>query len=235
LYGLAFEIEFSPKEVVVKEPSSGESTGGREQGPSEGETPREAQGSREERGHRRGGLKGRVHELESALEKTKAEQSHLRAGENLVSDLLPVIDDLEKAVEAARASRELRPMEEGLALILKSMHDALRGRGVQALDPLGEAFDPNFHEAVMEAPGDEAEPGTVLQVIQKGYLMNGRSLRPAKVVVAAAGSADRDAREGDVRTHRAPAGGGGAGDAGDGDEAGDGALDETDDSGREGE
>jgi molecular chaperone GrpE len=188
------------KEVTVKEPSPGDSNGAEERR------------RREDHGHKRGGLKGRIHELESALERARAEseehrdnwlraradfenlkkrtlreveQAHLRAGESLVSDLLPVVDDLEKAVEAASASAELRPLGEGLALILKRMREALRGRGVEPLDPAGEAFDPNLHEAVMQAPGEGAEPGTVMHVIQKGYLMNGRPLRHAKVVVAA--------------------------------------------------
>jgi molecular chaperone GrpE len=188
----------------VKEPSPGEAKGAEENR------------RREDHGHKRGGLKSRVGELEKALERARAEseeryddwlraradfenlkrrtrreveQAHLRAGEKLVSDLLPVLDDLEKAVEAAHASPELRPMGEGLALILKGMREALRGRGVEPLDPAGEAFDPNLHEAVMEALDEDAEPGTVLHVVQKGYLMNGHPLRHAKVVVAGGGRA----------------------------------------------
>jgi molecular chaperone GrpE len=186
----------------VKDPSPGESDGAKERK------------GREDRGHKRGGLKSRVHELEENLTRARAEseenrdnwlraradfenlkrrtrreveEAHLRAGERLASDLLPVVDDLEKAVEAAEAAPELRSMGEGLALILRGMREALRGRGVEELDPVGRAFDPNLHEAVMEAPAEEAEPGTVLRVIQKGYLMNGRPLRHAKVVVAGSG------------------------------------------------
>lgn len=228
----------------MKEPSPGENKEGEERRP------------REDHGHKRGGLKGRIQELEKALEKARAEseeyydnwlraradfenlkrrtrrdmeQAHLRAGERLVSDLLPVVDDLEKAVEAAEAARELRRMGEGLALILKGMRDALKERGVEPLDPLGETFDPNLHEAVMEAPGDDAEPGTVLHVVQKGYLMNGQPLRPAKVVVAAARATDLPGDDRDIRADGSPAGLDGAGPANGG------AGDEGDDSGGEGE
>lgn len=113
------------------------------------------------------------------------ELAHQRAGEDLVVRLLPILDDLEKAVAAAGGSPELKPMEEGLSLIHKSLLEALRESGVSAICPEGEPFDPNVHEAVLQRPAGGSEPGTVLEVLQKGYLMNGLVLRAAKVVVAA--------------------------------------------------
>jgi len=163
------------------------------------------------RKRRKRGLKDRVVELEEAIEKAEREAAenydlllraraeydnlrkrtrremelvHQRAGEDLVRQLLPVLDNLENAIEASRESRELRPMEEGLLMIRKGLVDALEAGGVSAVDPVGERFDPNFHEAMMTTRTDEAEPGTVIRVLQKGYLMNGVTLRPAKVVVA---------------------------------------------------
>ncbi len=159
------------------------------------------------------GLKARVEQLEDALERAEAESEenrdrwlraraeyenlkkrtqrdleriHKVAGERLVMGLLPVLDELEGAIEASRTAEELRPMEEGLSLIRKGLVDTLRSNGVEALDPLGERFDPNLHEAIMQAPADDAEPGTVIRVLQKGYVMNGMTLRAAKVIVAAA-------------------------------------------------
>lgn len=160
---------------------------------------------------RKGSLKARVGELESALEKAEQEAAenydrwlraraeydnlrkrtrreieavHLRAGEDLIRRLLPVLDNLEKAIDASRNSPELSPMEEGLLLIHKGLMEPLRESGVEDIDPLGEKFDPNFHEALMQMRTEEAEPGTVVQVLQKGYSMNGVTLRPAKVAVA---------------------------------------------------
>jgi molecular chaperone GrpE len=157
------------------------------------------------------GPKARVEELLEELEEAKAEASanydnwlraradfdnlkkrtardvemaHRRAGEDMVRGLLPVVDDLEKAIDAASASSDMAAMKEGLGLIHKGLLDALRDAGVAALDPAGEGFDPNVHEAVMQRPGGDAGPGTVLEVLQKGYTMNGIVLRAAKVVVA---------------------------------------------------
>jgi molecular chaperone GrpE len=163
---------------------------------------------------RRGrGLKGRVADLEEELARALAEAeenydrllraradfenlkkrtaremelTHQRAGEGLVGKLLPVLDDLEKAVEAAGGSPELEPMKDGLSLIHKGLVDALREGGVSDIDPVGEVFDPNLHEAVLQKSVEGAEPGVVLEVLQKGYLMNGHVLRAAKVVVASA-------------------------------------------------
>jgi molecular chaperone GrpE len=166
------------------------------------------------KGKRAKGLKGKVEELEGALEKAEREaaenydrwlraraeydnlrkrtrreieQAHLRAGEDLVRRLLPVLDNLEKAIEASRQSEGLQPMEEGLLLVYKGLIEPLRENGVAAIDPLGERFDPAFHEAVLEVQTEGAKPGTVVQVLQKGYLMNGIVLRPAKVAVAGGG------------------------------------------------
>lgn len=170
--------------------------------------------SAEERSGRKrkgGGLKARMEKLEDALEKVSSEaaenydkwlraraeyenlkkrtsreieQVHQSAGRNLVASILPVLDDLEKAIEVSRESAALRAMEKGLSLIHQGLLDALRGGGVQVLNPEGERFDPNVHEAIMQTPSADAEPGSVVQVLQNGYLMNGITLRAAKVVVA---------------------------------------------------
>ncbi len=104
--------------------------------------------------------------------------------ERFAAELLGVLDSLEKAVESGPdASAET--LMEGTQATLRLLDGAMQKFGVAVIDPLGEPFDPQFHEAMTTQPSADAEPGTVLQVIQKGYTLNGRLLRPARVVVAA--------------------------------------------------
>ncbi len=110
------------------------------------------------------------------------------ATESLVEDLLPVLDDFELVLSNAKESDEMKPFLQGVSLIHKKLLETLKRRGVEAVDPKGEPFDPDLHEALMEQPSPEAEPGTVLMVHQKGYTMRGKLLRAAKVVVAAEAS-----------------------------------------------
>lgn len=105
--------------------------------------------------------------------------------EKFVAELLPVRDSLELAVQnAARA--DARSLAEGQEATLKLLNRALEKLGVAVLDPLGEPFDPTRHEAMMMRESSTAEPDSVLQVVQPGYELNGRLLRPARVIVARA-------------------------------------------------
>ncbi|MDX6511729.1 MAG: molecular chaperone GrpE [Gaiellaceae bacterium] len=106
-----------------------------------------------------------------------------RANERLVAELLPILDSLEKAVEAAGA-HEAAKLEEGVGLVHRQLADALAKEGVGEIDTEGK-FDPHVHEAMLSQPS-EAEEGSVLEVLQKGYRLGDRVLRPARVVVAAA-------------------------------------------------
>jgi molecular chaperone GrpE len=105
-----------------------------------------------------------------------------RAAERLVKQLLPVVDDLERALEAA-ASHEEAKLEEGVRLVQRSLADALAKEGLVEVETEG-AFDPHTQEALLSQPS-EAEEGTVIQVLQKGYRLGDRVLRPARVVVSA--------------------------------------------------
>jgi molecular chaperone GrpE len=105
-----------------------------------------------------------------------------RAGETVVRDLLPVLDDLERALEAAEQHEEAK-LEDGVRLVHRSLLDALQRQGLELIETDG-AFDPHVHEALLAQPAGEAEPGSVLQVLQKGYRLGDRVLRPARVVVA---------------------------------------------------
>ena len=104
-----------------------------------------------------------------------------RAAERLVKELLPVLDDLERALEAANEHEEAK-LEEGVRLVYRSLADALAKEGLQEIETDG-AFDPHTQEALLSQPSD-ADEGSVIQVLQKGYRLGDRVLRPARVVVA---------------------------------------------------
>ena len=93
-----------------------------------------------------------------------------------------MLDDLERALDAAEQHEEAK-LEEGVRLVHKSLVEALRRQGLELIETDG-AFDPHVHEALLAQPAGEAEPGSVLQVLQKGYRLGDRVLRPARVVVA---------------------------------------------------
>ena len=105
-----------------------------------------------------------------------------RANERILNELLPVLDDLERALEAA-AEHEEAKLEEGVRLVHRSLLGLVERHGLKEIATNG-AFDPNVHEALLAQPGEGAEEGTVLQVLQKGYTLGDRVLRPARVIVA---------------------------------------------------
>jgi molecular chaperone GrpE len=112
-----------------------------------------------------------------------------RAKSGLVRELLPVVDNLERAlgVVAAGERDESRPDEhlaDGVRLVHSELVSVLARNGVEAFDPRGEKFDPELHEALSMRSEDGAEQGTVLDVVEKGYRLNGTVLRPARVVVS---------------------------------------------------
>ena len=118
--------------------------------------------------------------------------------EKLLNELLPVLDNLERALQAseghAETNEQVSAIREGVELTLKSFVDCLQKFNVAAVDPVGEPFDPQFHEAMGMVESPTAEPDSVLHVLQKGYTLNGRVLRPARVMVARAPSAGVDVK-----------------------------------------
>jgi molecular chaperone GrpE len=105
-----------------------------------------------------------------------------RAHERLVKELLPVLDDLERALQAAEEHEEAK-LEEGVELVARSLRDALTREGLVEIETDG-PFDPHVHEALLSQPSEEEEEGSVIQVLQKGYRLGDRVLRPARVVVS---------------------------------------------------
>lgn len=113
------------------------------------------------------------------------ENAHKYALEKFAAALLPVADNMERALDAAdRNNDAVKPLAEGVELTSKSLQDVLSRFDVQALDPLGAPFDPQYHEAVSMVENPDVEPNTVLLVMQKGYTLHGRLLRAAMVMVA---------------------------------------------------
>lgn len=102
----------------------------------------------------------------------------------LVKELLPVLDNLERALSSAESTDDKGKIIEGVKLIYDQFKQALEKQGLKAVDPAGDRFDPYFHEAIMQVESDEHEDNTVVEVFQKGYLIDDHLLRPAIVKVS---------------------------------------------------
>ena len=129
-------------------------------------------------------LKRVAAEFENYRKRVLRDQESLvaRAHERLVKELLPVLDDLERALAAAEEHEEAK-LEEGVRLVHRELADALAREGLAEIETTG-VFDPHVHEALLSQPSDQDE-GFVLEVVQKGYRLGDRVLRPARVVIAA--------------------------------------------------
>jgi molecular chaperone GrpE len=125
-------------------------------------------------------------EMENVRKRAVRDVEHARkfALENFGKELLAVKDSLEMGI-AAGESADAQSLLEGSEATLKLLAVTLERFGITEVDPAGEPFDPEYHEAMTMQPSTDAEPGSVLTVIQKGYTLNGRLLRPARVIVAA--------------------------------------------------
>jgi molecular chaperone GrpE len=128
-----------------------------------------------------------VAEAQNARRRADKDVSNARlfALEGFSRDLLPVIDNLERAMESANPDdAAVSLIAEGVELTLKSFKDVLNRHNLVQIDPLSEPFDPEFHEAISMVENKEVEPNTVLTVVQKGYTLNGRLVRAAMVIVS---------------------------------------------------
>lgn len=146
-------------------------------------------------------LKRQVGEFQDQMLRTQAEMQNVRrraeidvdkarkfAVEKFVKELLPVADSLEKAVESAQekdaADDVVASIREGAEMTLNLFMTSIEKFNVKQLDPVGEPFDPQYHEAMSMVPAPDAEPNSVVTVVQKGYTLNDRVVRPAMVMVA---------------------------------------------------
>jgi molecular chaperone GrpE len=114
----------------------------------------------------------------------QSEESVRIQKENLLRDLLPIVDNLERAVDAARGSADGKSIVDGVRMVLASLMDFLKTNGVRPMASVGEQFDPNRHEAADQVPHLTHPANTVVDEFHRGYLMNDKVLRPARVVVS---------------------------------------------------
>jgi len=103
--------------------------------------------------------------------------------ENLIKDLLPLIDGMDRALACAENSADFEAFREGLRMLQDQLCCCLQKHGVQAIEAEGQAFDPNIHEALMQVESPEHQANQVVTQLEKGYLLNGRLIRPAKVCI----------------------------------------------------
>ena len=125
-------------------------------------------------------------EFDNFRKRTSKERVDLikNAGKDVLVDLLPLIDDFDRAVNAANSAENIDGVIEGYALIQQKFYKSLESKGVKPMNSIGEAFDVEFHEAITKIPApSEDMQGKVVDVIEKGYFMNDQVLRYAKVVV----------------------------------------------------
>ena len=110
-------------------------------------------------------------------------KARLYGVESLAKNFLSVGDNLERAIESLNEDSKPEDLEEGLRLILKSYEDALETGGIISIDPKGEPFNPEQHEALSVIENEDLEPNSIIEVIQRGFMIQDRVLRPAKVIV----------------------------------------------------
>jgi molecular chaperone GrpE len=141
---------------------------------------KELESARQERDQYLDALRRLKAEFENSRKRQERERErvHSMAAERLVQELLPVLDNLDRALEAGGDIRE------GVLATRNQLADVLSNEGLLPVASDGQPFDPNVHEAVMGRPSEEHEEGTILQTFERGYLLNGKPIRPAKVVVA---------------------------------------------------
>ena len=117
--------------------------------------------------------------------KNKEKQDILKYGnETLIKELLPVLDNLERALDHAAATDDYKSIHEGVKIIANEFLKVLERAGIERVEALGKKFDPNFHEAFLQEEMGDVEPDTVVTEMQKGYLLNGRLIRPSMVAIS---------------------------------------------------
>jgi len=124
-------------------------------------------------------------EFENYKKRVLKEREEVRklANENLIRQFLPIMDDLERAINSAKETRSINSLIEGIVMILNQLKEILKKQGVEEIEAKGREFDPYLHEAVLELRSDEYPDNFVVEEMRKGYKLNNRILRPAMVKV----------------------------------------------------
>lgn len=141
-------------------------------------------------------LRKDLEEAKDQLLRARAEQQNIRkrgaqeitdvrryANTEIIKSLLDVVDDFERTLEHA-VGAEVETLRQGVQLIYDNLLKVLKDHRVEVIDPANDAFDPRYHEAMLQQPTNDREPGQVIQVVQRGYRLDDRVLRPAKVIIA---------------------------------------------------
>jgi molecular chaperone GrpE len=126
-------------------------------------------------------------EFDNFRRRTQKEKADLikYGGEETILSILPIVDDMERALAHHKDAKDHKPLQEGLDLILQKTKKILTSKGVEPMEPKGETFDPELHDAITNIPAtSEDMKGKVAEVVEKGYTLNGKVIRHAKVVVA---------------------------------------------------
>ncbi|GAV32204.1 HSP-70 cofactor [Coriobacteriaceae bacterium EMTCatB1] len=133
-------------------------------------------------------------EFENYRKRVARDQAEMaaRAGERIIGELLPVLDNLERAIDHVTAGGDLKQLLQGVEMVHKQMVGVLEKEGVEVIDPFGQPFDPARHQAVGQREDASVPESTVVEVYQKGYSLAGRVIRPAMVVVSTGGKAAKE-------------------------------------------
>jgi molecular chaperone GrpE len=125
-------------------------------------------------------------EMDNAQRRNERDVSnaHKYALEKFIPELLPVVDSMERSLEISSEEHSVKPVLEGISMCLKMFYGVMEKAGVIQIDPKGETFNPELHQAVSVQEDRTVKSGTVLSVLQKGYSLNGRLIRPALVIVS---------------------------------------------------
>jgi len=136
-------------------------------------------------------------DFENFRKRSLREKEELRkyAISGLIEDLLPALDNLELGLMAADNHPEAKAVSDGFRMVAQQLTGILQNNGLECVDPAGEDFDPNFHESVGFQPSDEVPDHKVIQVVRKGYTLNGRILRAANVIVSSGPAASEEQEE----------------------------------------
>ncbi len=126
-------------------------------------------------------------EIENVRKRGRREyEDLLRYGEmNLLRDILPVLDNIERAIEASESTTDVETLREGFRMTASQIEKLLESHGCETIKTENEVFDPAVHEAISQQPGNGATPGTIIGVTSRGYVLRDRVVRPAQVIVAA--------------------------------------------------
>jgi len=125
-------------------------------------------------------------ELDNYKKRSMRERESLikYAAQGIIQELIPILDNFERAIESASQSKDFNSLIKGVEMIFRQMYDALERKGVSKINALGETFDPNVHEAIAQVASDECPENTVVEELQKGYMLHDRVIRPSRVAVS---------------------------------------------------